>query len=324
MNNPRRLIQISSQINKSIIFNASKPSKSYSHLSYVTSKKFSIAQKLPQNARYQSSDKTTNGSVDMGEMERFEKLAKLWWIENGSYEPLHRLNSLRVPLIRDTLASNRTPEHDKDIINKSDLIGQPLLGLNILDVGCGGGILSEALARLGANVTGVDACKENIISAQIRSESQYVKTKAPFYERLRYINCTLESLAEVEDNHQYFDAVVMSEVVEHVNNLEVFLSDSTVLLKNHGFSFVTTLNRTTQSYLLGILAAENVLGLVPKGTHTWEKFVKPIEVQQILEKNEVFVKFTTGMGYNPIGKKWYWQDDTSINYAMYAQKQIHD
>ncbi len=175
--------------------------------------------------RFQSNGESA--SVDHAEMERFEKLARLWWIENGSYEPLHRLNSLRVPLVKDTLINNNPFLLDNPI-------GQPLLGINILDIGCGGGILSEALARLGANVTGVDACTENVLSAQIRAESQYNKTKSEMYERLRYINCTVESLAEVEDNHGYFDAVVMSEVVEHVNNLEGFLKDSSILLKVSG------------------------------------------------------------------------------------------
>lgn len=265
-----------------------------------------------------------HSSIDKDEIERFEKWAKAWWVENGEYEALHRMNILRVPLIKETLNKNRN--YDEISVNDNRLITQPLLGLNILDVGCGGGILSEPLARLGANVTGIDACKENIISAQLRAETQYKKSNgiAEFYERIRYINCSLEDLAMVDDNQEYFDAIVISEVVEHVNNLDDFLMNSTQLLKNRGFSFITTINRTTPSYLLAILAAEHVLGLVAKGTHTWEKFVKPEELKYALEKNQVFVKSMTGMCYNPLSQKWSWSDDTNVNYAMYAQKISHD
>ncbi len=220
MNIARRLIsgKGSNLAGSLALFNTNK------HLTTALTKPLRIDKPL-SNVRFQSNGES--GSVDHAEMERFEKLARLWWIENGSYEPLHRLNSLRVPLIKNTLIDNNPSLSDNPA-------SQPLLGINILDIGCGGGILSEALARLGANVTGVDACRENVLSAQIRSESQYEKTKAEFYERLRYINCTVESLAEVEDNHGYFDAVVMSEVVEHVNNLEGFLKDSSLLLKASG------------------------------------------------------------------------------------------
>lgn len=254
------------------------------------------------------------GSVDEAEMQRFQQWAKAWWLPDGEYEALHRMNDLRVPLISSTLANN----------SQLGSATQPLLGLNILDIGCGGGILSEPLARLGATVTGIDACNENILSAQLRAESQHEKTGAECYERIRYINCTLEDLADVEDNQEYFDAVVMSEVVEHVNNLDGFLSNSTRLLKNGGFSFVTTINRTTASYLLAIVAAENVLGLVAKGTHTWDKFVTPDEVKLTLEKSNTFVKYQSGMCYNPLTKRWSWSDDTSVNYALYAQKQVHN
>jgi ubiquinone biosynthesis O-methyltransferase len=149
------------------------------------------------------------------------------------------------------------------------------------------------LARLGAQVTGIDALKENIAVAQLRAESQYEKSNGllKFYERIRYFNCSLEDLAMCEENFNYFDAIVMSEVVEHVNNLDDFLINSCKLLKNHGYQFITTINRTNQSYLLAILAAEYVLNLVPRGTHTWEKFVKPEDIKTILEKSKYIFYF---------------------------------
>lgn len=287
-------------------------SRSYSRSLFHPSSVNSSGRKLPVEV---SKRQLSSGSVDEAEMQRFQQWAKAWWLPDGEYEALHSMNDLRVPLITNTLANNNSAQLSS--------VSEPLLGLNVLDIGCGGGILSEPLARLGATVTGIDACRENILSAQLRAESQYEKTGGQCYERIRYINCTLEDLAEVEDNQEYFDAVVMSEVVEHVNNLDDFLANSSRLLKNGGFSFVTTINRTTASYLLAIVAAENVLGLVAKGTHTWDKFVTPDEVKLPLEKSNVFVKYQSGMCYNPVSKRWSWSDDTSVNYALYAQKQVH-
>ena len=189
-------------------------------------------------------------------MKRFKALASSWWVENGEFEALHRMNVLRVPLVRDAMISYRQQVGNQiePTYSHDELLREPLLGFNILDVGCGGGILSEVnfsinniksiyfnylilkkkpLARLGATVTGIDTCKENIISAELRVESEYEKSngRATFYERLRYLNCSIEDLAGVEENTNYFDGIVMSEVAEHVNNLEEFLVNSTRLLK---------------------------------------------------------------------------------------------
>lgn len=270
-----------------------------------------------------ANEPNTASSIDNEEMKRFSLLSKSWWIDNGEFEALHRMNLLRVPLVRDALINYRnTCKQTEESFTSDELLREPLLGLNILDVGCGGGILSEPLARLGANVTGIDTCKDNVIASELRAQTESEKSNgmSKFYERLRYLNCSIEDLASVEENNNYFDAIVMSEVVEHVNNLDDFLVNSTKLLKNKGFSFITTINKTPQSYLLAIVGAEYVLGIVPKGTHTWEKFVSPIEIKNILEKNNVYVKFEMGMHYNPLTKLWSWSDDKSVNYAMYAQK----
>lgn len=209
---------------------------------------------LSRNVTTESTNQTEanpSSSVDLEEMRKFKSLSDSWWIENGEFEALHQMNVLRVPLIRDTMRSYRSslPQTERDKIltytdesnqNKlytnDELAREPLLGLNILDIGCGGGILSQPLARLGAQVTGIDMCKENIISAQLRVESEIERSNgknSKFYDRLRFINCTIEDLAVVDDNFNYFDAIVCSEVVEHVNNLNDFVTNSVKLLKVH-------------------------------------------------------------------------------------------
>lgn len=267
---------------------------------------------------------TTSSSIDPEDLKNFQKLSTSWWVENGEFEPLHRMNQLRVPWIRETMVNyknlNNRPETSEE--QKADSASEPLSGLRILDVGCGGGILSEPLARLGASVTAIDSCKENILAAQLRvsNEMEQTNNSSKLGENLTYINCTLEDLASVEDNDNYFDAIVMSEVVEHVNNLSDFMRNSSRLLKNHGFAFVTTINRTNASYLLAILGAEYVLNLVPRGTHQWEKFVTPEEIKKLLEENHCSVKFEMGMFFNPLTKNWSWINDKGCNYAVYAQK----
>lgn len=262
---------------------------------------------------------TTSSTVDEKEIQKFKQLATAWWTENGEFEALHRMNQLRVPMIRDAMKSYivSTPQRPSETTPSVD---EPLSGLNILDIGCGGGILSEALARLGAQVTGIDACKENIQTAQVRVHSEYERTGQSYCKRLSYLNCTVEELASVEDNAGYFDAVVMSEVVEHVNNVGGFVESSVNLLKNQGYLFITTINKTQESYLLAILGAEYLLNLVPRGTHEWAKFVRPEDLKQMLKENEVTVRYEMGMLYNPLTKSWSWTRHQGVNYALYGQK----
>lgn len=289
----------------------------------------------------------SGSSIDEREMKQFRAMSQSWWIEDGEFEALHRMNKLRVPMIKDTLINYRQslPKEQREELNtcaieteeeeeegpsgqitrlysEEELRLEPLLGLNILDVGCGGGILTEPLARLGAQVTAIDACKENIVVAQMRAEAQFEKSKGnlEFYERIRYFNCSLEDLIAVDENFDYFDGVVMSEVVEHVTQVDSFLRDSTKLLKNHGYAFVTTINRTPLSYLAAILGAEYLTNLVPRGTHTWEKFVTPNEIKTTFEQHKVFTKFEMGMCYNPVTRNWSWTNNKDVNYALYAQK----
>ncbi|KAM9233775.1 ubiquinone biosynthesis O-methyltransferase, mitochondrial isoform 3-T3 [Dugong dugon] len=191
--------------------------------------------------------------------------------------------------------------------------GKPLSGMKILDVGCGGGLLTEPLGRLGASVIGIDPVDENIKTAQHHKSFDPVLAK-----RIEYRACSLEEI--VEETVETFDAIVASEVVEHVVDLETFIQCCCRVLKPGGSLFITTINKTQLSYALGIIFAEQIAGLVPKGTHTWEKFVSPEKLESILESNGLSVQTVTGMLYNPFSGFWHWSENTSLNYAAHAVK----
>ncbi|OXB83162.1 UNVERIFIED_CONTAM: hypothetical protein H355_014418 [Colinus virginianus] len=189
--------------------------------------------------------------------------------------------------------------------------GSPLSGIRILDVGCGGGLLSEPLGRLGASVTGIDPLEENI-----RTADQHKSFDPVLAKRIQYKSGSLEEI--VEESVETFDVIVASEVVEHVADLEMFIKCCSQVLKPGGSLFVTTINKTQLSYILGIVVAEKILGIVPEGTHEWEKFVPPEELQQLLEANGFSVKAVNGMLYNPLSGSWSWMESTGINYALHA------
>ncbi|KAM3930301.1 ubiquinone biosynthesis O-methyltransferase, mitochondrial isoform 2-T2 [Leptodactylus fuscus] len=239
------------------------------------------------------------------EMKKFQVWSAKWWDEEGVYSALHAMNDIRVPFIRDILMS-KNPNHD---------VGSPLSGMKLLDVGCGGGLLSEPLGRLGAIVTGIDPLEDNIKSAELH------KSFDPVLDgRVQYRNCSLEDM--VQQSMESFDAVVASEVVEHVNNVEAFIQSCFQVLKPGGSLFITTINKTKLSYFLGILLAEKVMSLVPEGTHDWNKFISPVELERLLESNGFVASTLRGMLYNPLIGSWRWFDDTSINYAIHAVKMV--
>ncbi|XP_012665840.2 ubiquinone biosynthesis O-methyltransferase, mitochondrial, partial [Otolemur garnettii] len=246
---------------------------------------------------------TSHTTVDSSEIKTFLVLAHKWWDEQGVYAPLHSMNDLRVPFIRDNLLKT-IPNHQP---------GKPLSGMKILDVGCGGGLLTEPLGRLGASVIGIDPVDENIKTAQRHKSFDPVLDK-----RIEYRACSLEEI--VEETAETFDAVVASEVVEHVIDLETFLQCCCQVLKPSGSLFITTINKTQLSYALGIIFSEQIAGIVPKGTHTWEKFVSPEKLESILEPNGLSVQTVAGMLYNPFSGYWHWSENTSINYAAHAVK----
>ncbi|KAI3360624.1 hypothetical protein L3Q82_002490 [Scortum barcoo] len=249
-------------------------------------------------------------TVDPDEVRKFQSLARKWWDEQGEFAALHAMNDLRVPFIRDNLLSVHRGRHP----------GKPLAGLRILDVGCGGGLLTEPLGRLGANVLGIDPVEDSIGTARLHSSYD-----PDLQERICYRASTLEELSAEEGKGQ-FDAVVASEVVEHLTDLETFAFSccSHVLLKPGGSLFITTINKTNLSYALGIVAAEQLLCIVPSGTHDWEKFISPVELERLLESNGFSVQSVQGMLYNPVSGAWSWINSTSINYALHAVRARDD
>ncbi|KAM5282829.1 ubiquinone biosynthesis O-methyltransferase, mitochondrial [Hipposideros larvatus] len=246
---------------------------------------------------------TSQTTVDSSEVKTFLALAHRWWDEQGVYAPLHSMNDLRVPFIRDNLL--------KTVANHQP--GKPLSGMKILDVGCGGGLLTEPLGRLGASVLGIDPVDENIKTAQRHKSFDPVLDR-----RIEYRACSLEEI--VGEAAETFDGVIASEVVEHVIDLETFIQCCCQVLKPGGSLFITTINKTQLSYALGIVFAEQVAGIVPKGTHTWEKFVSPENLESILESNGLSVQSVVGMLYNPFSGYWHWIENTSLNYAAHAVK----
>ncbi|KAM9309213.1 ubiquinone biosynthesis O-methyltransferase, mitochondrial isoform 3-T3 [Pholidichthys leucotaenia] len=219
------------------------------------------------------------------------------------------MNDLRVPFIRDNLLNVHKARHP----------GKPLAGLRILDVGCGGGLLTESLGRLGANVLGIDPVDQSIATAQLHSSYD-----PDLRHQMSYRACTLEELSEEEEEKEQggpqFDAVVASEVVEHLTNLETFTFSCNHMLKPGGSLFITTINKTNLSYVLGIIVAEELLRIVPSGTHDWEKFISPVDLERLLESSGFSVQSVQGMLYNPLSGAWSWTNSTAINYALHAVK----
>ncbi|XP_063522513.1 ubiquinone biosynthesis O-methyltransferase, mitochondrial isoform X2 [Pongo pygmaeus] len=229
----------------------------------------------------------------------FNEYRTIWFKSYRTiFSCLNRIKSFRDNLLK------TIPDHQP---------GKPLLGMKILDVGCGGGLLTEPLGRLGASVIGIDPVDENIKTAQCHKSFDPVLDK-----RIEYTVCSLEEI--VEETAETFDAVVASEVVEHVIDLETFLQCCCQVLKPGGSLFITTINKTQLSYALGIVFSEQIAGIVPKGTHTWEKFVSPETLESILESNGLSVQTVVGMLYNPFSGYWHWTENTSLNYAAHAMK----
>uniref|UniRef100_A0A3Q3XJ79 Ubiquinone biosynthesis O-methyltransferase, mitochondrial n=1 Tax=Mola mola TaxID=94237 RepID=A0A3Q3XJ79_MOLML len=253
----------------------------------------------------------SQASVDPEEVRRFRSLASKWWDEQGEFAALHAMNDLRVPFIRDNLLNVHTRRHP----------GKPLAGLKILDVGCGGGLLAEPLGRLGASVLAIDPVENSIGTAQLHSSYD-----PELRDRVRYRACTLEELSAEEEGERagHFDAVVASEVVEHLADLETFAFCCGHVLKPGGSLFITTINKTNLSYVLGIIVAEQLLRIVPRGTHDWEKFISPVELERLLESNGLSVRSIQGMLYNPVSGAWSWSDSTAINYALHALRVSDD
>ncbi|MFD2265353.1 bifunctional 2-polyprenyl-6-hydroxyphenol methylase/3-demethylubiquinol 3-O-methyltransferase UbiG [Lacibacterium aquatile] len=244
----------------------------------------------------------TTSSIDKGEVDRFAALADSWWNPDGPFRPLHKLSPVRIGFLR-----RRLVEHFK--LSPDSL--KPLTGMSLIDIGCGGGLVSEPMARLGATVTGVDAAAEGIEAAKRHAANVGLA--------IDYRATTAE---EILAEGKRFDIVLALEVIEHVADPAAFVATCASLAKPGGFVAFATLSRTPKSFALGIVAAEYLLRWVPAGTHSWKKFVKPSELAGALRQSGLILDALTGVGYDPVSGDFSEIADPSVNYLLTAHKPV--
>tara|TARA_B100001142_G_C14173359_1_gene593170 strand:- start:157 stop:885 length:729 start_codon:yes stop_codon:yes gene_type:complete len=233
-----------------------------------------------------------NSTINKKEIEKFSRMAEEWWNPSGKFKPLHKFNPIRIAYIRDNIIKTLKLK-DKN---------KPLEKIKILDIGCGGGLLSEPMCRMGAQVTGIDASEKNINIAKLHAKKNNLDIK--YY-------CVSPENFKINDK---FDVILNMEIVEHVQDVNFFLQSCSKLLKNHGIMFVATLNKTLKSFIFAIVGAEYVLKWLPIGTHEWDKFIKPNKLVDILEKSNLRLEKIDGMKFNLITDEWKLSSDKSINY----------
>ena len=237
-------------------------------------------------------------TINKKEIEKFSKIAEEWWNPNGKFKPLHKFNPIRIKYIKENIVA------DLKIKNKQ----KPFNDLSILDIGCGGGLLSEPMARLGAKVVGIDASKKNIKVAKHHLKKSKLNIK--------YLNTSPEKFK----TNRKFDLILNMEIVEHVDDINLFIEQSSKFLKKSGFMFIATLNQTLKSYIFAIIGAEYILKWLPIGTHDWNKFVKPEILNAICKKNSLILKKIDGMKFNPVLNQWNVSLDKSVNYISKFKK----
>ena len=237
-------------------------------------------------------------SVNKKEIEKFSKMAAEWWDPECKFKPLHKFNPIRIKYIKDNIIYSFKLKSRE----------QPLQKINILDIGCGGGLLSEPMARLGANVTGIDASDKNIKIAKLHAKKNKLN--------INYF-CSSPEKLKIKKK---FDVILNMEIIEHVEDINFFIKSCSKLLKKNGLMFVATLNKTLKSYVFAIIGAEYVLRWLPIGTHDWEKFVKPEDLKIILGKNNLKIEKIDGMNFDIFKDEWNISKDTSINYIAKSLK----
>ena len=237
-------------------------------------------------------------TINKKEIDKFSKLADEWWDPEGKFKPLHNFNPVRLRYIKDTII--------KKFGNRSEKL--PLKDIKILDIGCGGGLLSEPLSRLGAAVTGIDASDRNIKIAKMHLKKS--KLDINYY-------CSSPESFEAKEK---FDVVLNMEIVEHVDNVDFFLLKSSELLKKDGLMFIATLNKTLKSYVFAIIGAEYILKWLPIGTHDWNKFLKPDDLINICKNNSLNLNNLIGVKFDILKNEWIVSNDKSINYLAQFSK----
>ena len=232
-------------------------------------------------------------TIDKTEVEKFSKIASDWWNPNGKFKPLHVFNPARIKLIKDKIISYYSLDPNSQ---------KPLSKINILDIGCGGGLLCEPLRRLGAEITGIDASTNNIKAAKLHAKEMDLN--------INYINCSPENLK----TDKKFKVILNMEIVEHVSDVNLFVQKCSSLIEKNGIMFVATINKNLKSYLFAIVGAEYILRWLPIGTHDWNKFLTPEELKNIAEKNNFIFDELIGMKFNFLLNKWKKSKDSSVNY----------
>jgi len=238
-------------------------------------------------------------TINKEEIQKFSRLSEEWWDVNGKFKPLHMFNPIRIEYITDNIKKYFKIKKDKS---------HYLEGLNILDIGCGGGLICEPMARLGAKVTGIDASNKNINVAKLHSKKNGLN--------INYLNASPESLNDIDK----FDIILNLEVVEHVDNVNLYIGSCYKLLKKNGLMFTATLNRSFISYIKAIIGAEYILRWLPIGTHDWNKFIKPEELEKFLSQEKFSTWDIKGLKFNPLSNKWKKSSDLSVNYIISSFK----
>ena len=237
-------------------------------------------------------------TINKEEIQKFSNLADQWWDVKGKFRPLHMFNPIRIEYINDKIIEHFSLEKKNNF----------LADFSILDIGCGGGLISEPMARLGAKVTGIDASEKNIKVAQLHAKQNSLD--------IEYLNKSPEQL----DQKRKFDIILNLEIVEHVDNVRLYVESCHKLLNKNGLMFTATLNRTLTSYFKAILGAEYILRWLPIGTHDWNKFLKPEELEKYLTESKFNTIEIKGLEFNPIFQKWKRSDNLSVNYIICSTK----
>ena len=240
-----------------------------------------------------------SSTINKEEIQKFSKLSEEWWDVNGKFKPLHMFNPIRIEYITENIKKYFGIKKDK--INS-------LEGLKILDIGCGGGLISEPMTRLGAKVTGIDASEKNINIAKMHSKESGLD--------IDYVHSSPEKLNSFET----YDVILNLEIVEHVENVDLYIKSCQKLLKKKGLMFTATLNRSFTSYVKAIIGAEYILRWLPIGTHVWNKFLKPEELENYLAKEKLITQDISGLKFNPFTKRWKKSTDLSVNYIICSLK----